>query len=123
MPRQPTTLPKPANDPVKDKPVRRYFLLVTGQVIFRMPDSETPMTASLNTLAQSADGRIPLFIIGRAQQALQAQLQKNIGLETKITFVDVVILNIVNLGLFSEEEFRASPAGLQQVEVPQGKPS
>ena len=106
---QPTVAEDPA-DPM------RHYHVVTGEAIFRKGDGDELYTVRLNTLIQSLDGRIPLYLIGRAQQAIQVQLQKNMGDEGPIlSFVDVVILNIIHLGVFNNKTFNALPEGSKLV--------
>jgi len=89
-----------------------HYFMVTGQIVFRAPDAEedtAPNSILVNAVITSPDGRIAVQQLGRAQQALQLQFFKKMG-EAQLTVLDVVIMALMPLGVFTAAAFHAVPA-------------
>lgn len=92
-----------------DNPIAHYFLLA-GEIIFTKKDDLTPYSSRLNTVLISEDSRIPVAMLGRAQQTLQVQFFKDMG-DSELTVINVVILAVQHLGQFTNADFHAPPVG------------
>lgn len=92
-----------------------HYHLVSGQILYQVDGENGPGIITLNSLVKTEDGKLNLQMIGRAQQVLQANFLKKVG-EVKVQIVDVIILAITNLGVFTEDEFTRS----SEVVVPKG---
>lgn len=91
--------------------VRQHYHLVAGEIVFRMTEDDPPSALRLNSVIISDDGRIPVRLLSRAQQSLQMQFHKRFeGLPPKV--LDVVVVGLFPLGLFTKEEFNAAPEGM-----------
>lgn len=97
---------------------RLHYYMVAGEIVFRTREDEPPNALRMNAVVMSKDGRIAVAQIGRAQQALQFQFFKRMN-DPSLTVVDVVILALMPLGLFTPEEFNATPQGTELREMPQ----
>lgn len=101
--------------------VREQYNMVAGEVVFKMNEPDAHMNAlRLNCVVKTPDSRIAVKELARAQQALQMQFFQRMG-TTELTVLDVVILAIMPLGWFTEEEFNATPAGSQIQAMDVGK--
>lgn len=75
-------------------------------------------TANLNGIITHDKDLIPARLLGKAQTVVQMQLYKKLGEEaSKVTVLDVTILNIMNLGYMTDEEFKATPEDTKQQEM------
>lgn len=90
---------------------RQTYFLVVGEVVIQLSDDTVPTAVRLNTVVMNKDGKFPLALIAKAQQALQFQLHKKAD-DPSVKVVDVIILGLMNLGQFTTEEFNARPVGL-----------
>jgi hypothetical protein len=101
--------------------VRKFHFMVAAQIVFNITlDSgeQAVNTANINSVVTHDKDMVPARLLGKAQQAAQMQLFNKLGEEaTKINVVDVVILNLMNLGYMTDEEFQATPDGTVKKEV------
>jgi hypothetical protein len=97
----------------------QHWFLVAGEVVFTGSEPDVPpFMAHVNTVVSSRDGRLPMIAIGRCQQQIQMQFFKEVGSpDYKVT--KVVILNIMPLGVFTNEEFNARPNQMMLKEMVQ----
>lgn len=97
-----------------------HYFLITGQIMFKdnsLPEQVSVNAVNTNAVMTSSQSTIPARGIAKAQQASQqAFIQRMDGLEN-INILDVIIMNIVYLGEFTQEDFQAPPAGVQVQEV------
>lgn len=99
------------NTLITPKPELNHYYLFAGEVYFELPEVEGFSSIRLNTLLVTDTQQLPLTKINKVQQGLQVQFHKKAGSpDNKI--VDVVIMGSVYLGLFTKEEFEATPEGL-----------
>lgn len=100
--------------------MNKHYYLVSGTVLFTVPDQEMLMNVPLNATIQM-NKKLPITVqdLGRAQVALQHNLMNQIGPEEflKINVQNVVMNGFVYLGLMSEEEFNKPPEGTQLAEM------
>lgn len=80
-----------------------HFFLACCELTFVTGDGETGVTR-LNSMIRSETKAIGVLFMGRAQQAAQMQLIKNIN-DEKIQVLNVVFMSISYLGLQTDEEF------------------
>jgi hypothetical protein len=95
---------------------RQTYFMVASEVIFRAKDAEVSNTVLLNTLVISKDGKFPVTLIAKAQQATQFQFFKRME-DPTLVVLDVVIIALMNLGQFTDAEFNAAPEGMAMVET------
>lgn len=96
-----------------------HYYLVTGNIVFTVgEDTTNPISAGSNAVVTSVDGRLSVVHLARTQQALQAQFHQKIGSELKIEVIDVVIMGMISLGVFTKEQFNRLPEGMKLVERP-----
>ncbi len=95
-----------------DTPKTEHYHLITGEILCRAKDGDNVQGVRLNAIITSDDGKLPVALIGRAQQALQMQFFKRMN-DPEIQVVDVVILGVSPLGEFTHEAFHAVPAGVE----------
>jgi hypothetical protein len=104
------------------KTAKKFYFLVAAQIIFVIPDPEgkddpNMSTAFINGVVTNDRDLFPSHLVGKAQQVAQMQFFKRLGDEApKVQVIDVVIVNINNLGYMTEEEFTAAPAGMVKQE-------
>ena len=98
---------------------KKHHHLIAGTIMFRNKDSNDIGSVVLNGVLLTDTKEVPIASLGKAQQILQFNFHRNAQNDGSITVLDVIILNIVHLGLFTEEEFKAVPEGttLQEVKV------
>lgn len=98
---------------------RFHYWLFTGEILFRAKEDEPIMSMRLNTIVTDRMKKIPVALIGKAQQGLQMQFFKKLN-DPTMQVVDVVILGIQHLGHFTSKEFHAPPEGqaLAKMETP-----
>ena len=87
-----------------------HYNLVAGMILFRMNEEAPLEEVTLNTQLKLSRERITAADIGRAQQALQITLFRNIGGPALVS--NVVITNIMPLGRMTEDQFMA---GLEEL--------
>lgn len=101
---------------------RKFHFMVAAEVIFSFPTEENEVainTARINGVVTHDKDTIPTHLLGQAQKLAQMQLFKRLGDEApSVNIVDVVIINLMNLGYMTEEEFNAAPEGQKRVEMP-----
>jgi hypothetical protein len=107
---------------------RKFFFMVAAQIVFSVkldeanPENVAMNAVSLNGVVTHSEDKVPAKLLGKAQQVVQLQFAKKMGDDMpKINVVDVVILNIMNLGYMTDEEFSATPDGTKQQEVAPAK--
>lgn len=90
----------------------QHHFMIAANIIFREKDGEEPMTANVNVITFTRDGKISLANIGKIQQQVQMQFHR----ETEgANFVigKLTITSIMPLGLMTPTEFNASPPGMK----------
>lgn len=105
---------------------RKFHFMVACQVVFAVQDAgETAMnTAFINGVLTNDKDVFPSRLLGKAQQIAQMHLFKRLGEDAaKVNVIDVVIMNVMNLGYMTEEEFQAAPEGTKQQEVSKDRPT
>lgn len=95
---------------MSEQAAKTNYFLVTGKVIFTvniLPVPENPQIEEieLNSLVNQNASVLSRKSISNAQLALQQHFAKRIGDDAPVSINDVVITNIVSLGLMTEEEF------------------
>lgn len=101
---------------------RQDYFLATGEIVFTVGGSEIPNAARCNSVVVSNDGRVASLQLARTQQLLQTQFFRKIGEIADVKILDVVILGLVHLGQFTNEEFNKAPEGMaiqEQAPVPE----
>lgn len=96
---------------------RQHYFMVAGEVVFRVGEEETPNMMRCNAVVMSKDGRIAVPQLAQSQQALQMHFYKRMEGVT-VHVLDVVILALMPLGVFTPEEFNARPEGMELREMP-----
>jgi len=95
---------------LKKKNLEHYFM-VAGEVIFRLadaPEDSVPNVMRLNAVITSSDGRLAVAQLGRAQQALQMNFHNRLQ-DPTVKVIDVVMLAVIPLGVFTAEQFHKQP--------------
>lgn len=93
-------------------PAAFHYHLITGEIVFRRKDSEEINAIRLNGVLADESQKIPVRLLARAQQILQANFFRNMeGQDVQV--VDVVVLNFSYLGQFTTEEFHKEPEGMK----------
>lgn len=91
-----------------------YHFMVAAKIIFGPkpqegePESvafEQVQGVEMNAIVLNDSETFPVKMISRAKQAAHLQFLRRIGNEAPIMVHDVVILNLIPLGLMSKEEF------------------
>lgn len=86
--------------------------LITGEIVFRHKQDETGQVNAIRVngvlLDEARD--IPARLLGKSQQILQLNFHKRMQ-DENIEVLDVVLVNFVYLGEFTEEQFHAAPEG------------
>jgi hypothetical protein len=102
---------------------RQDYFLATGEIVFTTDIIDTegnvtmkgedmpPNAIRCNAVVTSNDGRLSSLHLARTQQTLQAQLFRKMGGINGAKVVDVVILGLIHLGKFTNEEFNKAPEG------------
>jgi hypothetical protein len=101
---------------VKYDTVRQTYYLVAGEIISQLSEAGPSNAVIMNALVISSDGRFSVQQIAKAQQALQFQFHKRMN-NPKIQILDVVLVSLMNLGMFTDAEFNAAPAGMKMEEI------
>lgn len=89
---------------------QNYYFLFSLKIMYvdnKVPDDKkVVMAMDLNTMAVSDRSVIPLRLIGRTQEAAQANFlkQMNDG-KMDVTVVNIIVNNIMRLGEFTQDEF------------------
>lgn len=86
--------------------------LITGEIVFRHKQDESGQVNAIRVngvlLDEARD--IPARLLGKSQQILQLNFHKRMQ-DDSIEVLDVVLVNFVYLGEFTEEQFHAAPEG------------
>lgn len=110
---------------MKQNDNKKHFYLVYGLVQFTRTDPETkevenngaPYQLELNAIVSNDIPALPAHMLGRAQQALQMNMAKQVGDDMpNLTVVDVVLRSTSYLGAMTDAEFQAAPQGMQKAE-------
>jgi len=93
--------------------IHKHYNLVCGELVFRQKDSEVVNSMRINCILINnnnvGDG-LAVRHLALAQQTLQANFHRRMD-DTTLEVLDVVIMNIMPLGYFTEESFNAAPPG------------
>ena len=94
--------------------VKKYnHFLVVGKVMFTVPSHQNEMSElTVNAIIVGEGTDIPVRVIGKAQQAVQMQFH-NHAQDPEVKVLDVVIVNLIHLGLMTKEEFQKPPVGME----------
>lgn len=100
-----------------NKPTPRYHHMIAGKIIFELKRENQKEgepadihAVELNAVVTTSDGKVTAAVLGKAQQSLQIHHMTRAGDQAQfIQVVDVIILNICNLGLMTNEEFNYLP--------------
>jgi len=93
------------------EPVYQYYHLVCGELVFRKTNSEVVNSMRINcVLINNNEDGLTVRHLALAQQTLQANFHRRMD-DTTLEVLDVVIMNIMPLGYFTEESFNAAPPG------------
>lgn len=97
---------------------RKHYFLVAGQITFKNEDDELG-SLPLNAVVTHDTAKIPVRLIGRAQQALQMNFHQRME-DPSLTIVDVVVLGLTHCGHMTEREWNKAPEGtkLQEIALP-----
>lgn len=95
---------------------KQTYYMICGEIVFRTTDNEAPNMMRLNAVVISPDGRFAVRQIASAQQALQFQFFKRMN-DATLQILDVITLSLMNLGVFTDKEFNAAPAGMKMQEL------
>lgn len=98
-----------------DKNQKLHHHLITGKIVFSLPDQEDVHLLELNAVVASPSKNIPVGLIGKAQQTLQLQFFQRME-NPELQVRDVIISNLCYLGEMTEAEFHAPPEGHVQKE-------
>lgn len=97
---------------------RKFYYLIAGEMTFYVGDEPTDVASVKgNAIVISSDGRFAVPQIGMAQQALQHSFHKRKDSDIDVHIVDVVILAIIPLGLFTSAEFNKQAEGVEAIPV------
>jgi len=88
--------------------LKQYYYLVAGNVIINSDGGIQGIPQ--NAMIITDNDNIGLHQLGKAQQALQVTLFKKLGESPEV--IDVIVTNLVLLGVMTEAEFNARPEGL-----------
>lgn len=101
------------------KNAKKHHHLIAGELTFTPPGAAagTINTIKVNGVLITNGKGLLMRDIGRAQQVLQMNLHSSIG-EPGTEIHNVIILAIVHLGCFTEEEWKQNPDGQQLKERP-----
>ena len=103
--------------------IKMHHYLVHGTVVFvHKDDPENMLQAERNAMVLGKDGLIRERNLAMCHQALIMGLfndldQSQPGVSEKHQAVNVIIHNIIPLGLMTVEEFRQAPEGTKKAEV------
>lgn len=96
---------------------KKHHHLVTAQIVFKADNEDNIGSAMTNALFISDMVDYKKKDIGNIQVAAQMAFHQKLD-GAVVQIIDVVIINIVYLGYFTEEEFQAAPEGTTEVQVP-----
>ena len=103
--------------------IYQNYYLVCGELVFRQANSETVNSMRVNCVLMKGGNETFLAVrhLALAQQTLQANFHRRMD-DTTLEVLDVVIMNIMPLGYFTEEEFNAAPPGTVVREMTKNDP-
>lgn len=101
--------------PAPSKGARKHYHLVAGQVLFKNKEDEVG-SITLNAIVTSDSSKVPVRMIGRAQQALQMNFHKRME-DPSLTIFDVVVLGLTHCGHMTDREWNKAPDGTQLQEI------
>ena len=99
----------------------QMYYLVAGELVYIHADDEAqnPVSIRANAIVISNTGKFAVPQLAQAQQALQGGFFQRVGGVDKVTIVDVAILNIIFLGVFTAAEFNLPPEqGITVADLP-----
>lgn len=97
---------------VKAQGRKQVYFMACAEIVFRMKEDEPLNMVRVNTVVMSDTGDLAVRDLAKIQQGAQMQFHKNMQ-DPSVTIIDVVILGITRLGVFTAEEFNASPQGME----------
>ena len=108
--------PTPVNTPTTDATIQKFYYLIAGNVVYKVPGTDGQNTMgviSLNGLITSDNAVLRVSDLNKAQQVLQHHFRTKVE-DATLEVADVIILNVVALGFQSENEFNNLSMGLVQ---------
>ena len=98
-----TTTGDAANNPLLSKK-RQHWFIACAEVTFVHGDGENTGITRLNSMIKSDQQAVGVQLLGRAQQAVQLQLHKNLN-DPGLNVLNVVFISISYLGHMTEQDF------------------
>ena len=101
---------------------RTWYHLVTAQIVYQVNGQPEISSMYLNGIVTTNTVNLPAASLGKAQQAVQMHFhQRHEGVDLKV--LDVVIMNLTNLGHMTQQEFHATPEGTELRMRPEASPT
>lgn len=101
---------------------RTWYHLVTAQIVYQVNGQPEISSMYLNGIVTTNTVNLPAASLGKAQQAVQMHFhQRHEGVDLKV--LDVVIMNLTNLGHMTPQEFHAAPEGTELRMRPEASPT
>ena len=101
---------------MSDDKFKKFHFMIVGKIIFEVADTDGFQESTVNAIITNKENKIPAQMLGKAQQACQANLQLKLA-DTSFRPLDVVILNVVPLGNMTDAEFAKTPEGTIKAEI------
>ena len=99
------------------KNIKQHYHLVVAELVFKPNDQEMINAVRMNGVIVDEEKGIPQRLLAKAQQIVQLNFHRKIEEESaNVTVVDVVLMNFVYLGHFTQEEFFKQPEGMKVAE-------
>lgn len=95
---------------------KQFYYLIVGEVYFTTKETEALHSIRMNGLLTTESKDIPVRLLGRAQQILQATFLNKMG-KQNATITDAVISNLICLGEFTKDAFFAVPENTKLAEM------
>lgn len=99
-----------------------HYHMISGEIVFRTKGDEQINAMRMNGILKDQERDIPVRLLGKAQQVLQLNFHQRMQ-DQNLEVIDVVLMNFMYLGLFTEEEFHRAPEGTKLQEVPKEAPA
>lgn len=103
--------------PAPPADLKQHYHLVVAEIVFKPNDQDSINAVRINGVIVDEQPQIPQRLLGKAQQIVQLNFHRKIEEESaNVTILDVVLMNLIHLGHFTQEEFFKTPEGTKLAE-------
>ena len=102
---------------------QKHHYLIAAEIVFKHQEQEQVTAVRVNGVLIQDELGLPQRSLGKAQQIVQLNFMRRMAEEAPfLTVLDVVLMNFVHMGQFTQAEFSKPPEGMKLAEAATAEP-